>query len=139
MRAGGSPSTLEAAFTLRDKLPAGTWGVIGDGMVLGTGANNVRVRFEVRTRSAAAVDDRADQVLVGVENVFHRDAANPFNAVQFETAADGSASDAQAGDKLVLRIVALPNDSDPGAMYIPNADGVYHAGRIPSLKLPPSP
>jgi hypothetical protein len=108
-------------------------------MVLGTGANNVRVRFEVRTRAASAVDDRADQVLVGVENVFHRDAANPYNAVQFEAAADGQASDAQAGDKLVLRIVALPNDSDPGAMYIPNADGVYHAGRIPSLKLPPSP
>jgi len=116
VRAGGSPSTLEAAFTLRDKLPAGTWGVIGDGMVLGTGANNVRVRFEVRTRAASAVDDRADQVLVGVENVFHRDAANPYNAVQFEAAADGQASDAQAGDKLVLRIVALPNDSDPGAM-----------------------
>ena len=139
MRAVGSPSTLEAAFTLREKLPVGTWGVIGDGMVLGTNANKMRVRFEVRTRPAAAVDDQSDQVLVGVENVFARDAANPFNAIQFETTADGAASDAQAGDRLVLRFIGLPTDSDPSAVYIPNADGAYHAGRIPSIKLPAAP
>ncbi len=139
MRAVGSPSTLEAAFTLREKLPVGTWGVIGDGMILGTNASKMRVRFEVRTRPAAAVDDRSDQVIVGVENVFTRDAAKPFDAIPFEASADGAASDAQAGDKLVLRFTGLPNDSDAAAVYIPNADGAYHAGRIPSIKLPAAP
>lgn len=139
MRAGGSPSSLEAAYVLRDKIPAGPWGIVGDGMVLGNGVNKVRVRFEVRTRRASATDDSADQVLVGVENIFVRDAANPLNAILFEASADGIASDAGAGDKLVLRMSALVNDSDAGGFYIPNADGPYHQGRIPHLQLPPAP
>jgi hypothetical protein len=108
-------------------------------MVLGNGVNKVRVRFEVRTRRASATDDSADQVLVGVENIFVRDAANPLNAILFEASADGIASDAGAGDKLVLRMSALVNDSDAGGFYIPNADGPYHQGRIPHLQLPPAP
>jgi len=108
-------------------------------MVLGNGVNKVRVRFEVRTRRADATSDGADQVLVGVENIFVRDAANPLHAVLFETSADGSASDAGAGDKLVLRMSALANDSDAGGFYIPNADGASHLGRIPHVVLPPAP
>ena len=139
MRAGGSPSSLEAAYVLRDKVPAGTWDIIGDGLLLGNGVTKMRVRFEVRTRAAGAVDDSADQLLVGVENVFVRDATTPLYAVPFQTQAQGVASDSQAGDKLVLRMTALTNDSDPGGMYIPNADGVYRLGRIPRIQLPPSP
>ena len=138
MRAGGSPQTLEAAYVLRDKVLAGTWDVIGDGLLLGSGVSKIRVRFEVRTRRAGAVDDAADQVMVGVENVFVRDAANPLYAVPFQTQAEGVASDAEAGDKLVLRMTALSNDSDPVGMYIPNADGKYRLGRIPRIQLPSS-
>jgi len=139
VRAGGSPSTLEAAYVLRDKVPAGPWGIVGDGLLLGSGVSKLRMRFEVRTRGSEATDDSGDQVLVGVENLFVRDTAKPFQAVRFDTTAAGAAANAEAGDKLVFRITALSDGSDPGGMYVLNGDGAQLGGRIPHLQLPPLP
>ena len=55
-----------------------------------------------------------------------------------DTAA-GAAANAEAGDKLVFRMTALSDGSDPGGMYVPNADGAQLGGRIPHLQLPPLP
>lgn len=139
MRVGDSPSTLEASFTLRKPLPAGTWGLIGDGIVLGDGVTNVTVLFEVRWRRAAAAaagDDRSDVVLVSVQNTFVRDPDpnRSFRAVPFQTSAPGLAAAADPGDRLVLRFTALRGDS--GAVFVPNGDGVTAFGRIPRLDLP---
>ena len=139
MRAGGSPSTLEAAYPLRESIPAGRWDLIGDGLLLGNGVSKMRVRFEVRVRKALASDDSADQILFAVENVVVRDAANPLQAVTFQTQVDGLAGEAESGDKLVLRFTGLAADSDIGAMYIPNADGALRGGRIPRVQLPQVP
>lgn len=136
MRVGDSPSTLEAAYTLRAPIPAGTWGLVGDGIVLGTGVTNVTVLFEARWRRAGALDDRGDVVLWSVQNTFVRD-ANPdraFRAVPFQTQVSGQAAAASAGDSLVLRFTALRGDS--GAVFVPNGDGATTSGRIPRLDLP---
>jgi hypothetical protein len=136
VRVGDSPSSLEASFTLRQPVPAGTWGLIGDGIVLGSGVTNVTVLFEVRWRRAGAADDRGDVVLVSVTHTFVRD-PNPdraFRAVPFETTAPGLAAPAAPGDLLVLRFTALRGDS--GAVFVPNGDGVTTFGRIPRLNLP---
>lgn len=139
MRAGGSPSTLEAAYVLRESIPAGRWDLIGDGLLLGNGVSKMRVRFEVRVRKASISDDSADQILFTVENVFVRDPANPLYAVPFQTQVDGLAGNAEPGDKLILRFTGLAADSDIGAMYIPNSDGTLRGGRIPRIQLPQVP
>ncbi|MBL8635446.1 MAG: hypothetical protein JNM40_19620 [Myxococcales bacterium] len=139
MRAGGSPSTLEAAYVLRESIPAGRWDLIGDGLLLGNGVSKMRVRFEVRVRKASVSDDSSDQILFTVENVFMRDPANPLYAVPFQTQVDGLAGNADSGDKLILRFTGLAADSDIGAMYIPNSDGTLRGGRIPRIQLPQVP
>lgn len=138
MRAGGSPSTLEAAYTLQESVPAGRWDLIGDGLLLGNGVSKMRVRFEVRVRRSTASDDSADQILFTVENVFVRDPVSPLSAVRFQTQVDGLAGDAAPGDKLILRFTGLADGSDIGAMFIPNSDGALRGGRIPRIQLPQS-
>lgn len=127
---------MEAAYTLRAPIPAGTWGLIGDGIVLGSGVTNVTVLFEARWRRAGALDDRADVVLFSVQNTFARDPDpdRAFRAVPFQTQVSGQAAAASAGDRLVLRFTALRGDS--GAVFVPNGDGAITYGRIPRLDLP---
>ena len=138
MRVGDSPDTLEAAYTLYGPIPAGRWRLIGDGILTGAGVTNITVQFEVRLRPRAAVTDTQDKVLVSAQNTFQRDLQDPFAPVLFETAVDGLAADAVAGDRLIWRIHALRGDS--GAMYIPNGDGdrrgQFPGARIPRLDLP---
>lgn len=139
MRVGDSPSTLEAAFSLRAPIPAGTWGLVGDGIVLGSGVTNVTMLFEGRWRRAGAADDRNDVVLWSVQNTFVRDPdpQRAFRAVPFTTQVQGQAAEAAPGDRLVLRFTALRGDS--GATFVPNGDGRTTYGSIPRIDLPPPP
>lgn len=66
-------------------------------------------------------------MITKAQNTFQRDLNNKFSAVPFKTTVPGLAAPAQAGDLLVLRIVALRGDS--GAVYILNGDGQKTIGR----------
>lgn len=136
MRVGDSPPYIEAAYALQGPLPAGRWGVVGDGIIAGDMANAITVRFEVRWRPKGTAG-ASDQVVVSVENEFLRDPNNRFNAVAFDTTLNGQAVAAAAGDLLVLRATAVRGDA--GAIYIINGDGSTTKGRIPRIDLPPLP
>ena len=125
---------LEAPYTLSGPLPAGTWGLVGDGIVAGDGVNSVTALFEVRWRKQAAASDAADVIVLSAQNSFVRDPDNRFKAVLYETRLPAPAVPAVSGDKLLLRVTALRGD--PGASFILNGDGKYTNGRIPHLDLP---
>lgn len=141
MRVGDSPDTLEAAYTLFGPIAAGTWHLVGDGIMTGAGVTNISVQFEVRLRPKAAVAEELDTILLTTQNTFVRDSQRPFAPVLFETSVAGIAAAAAPGDRLIWRVHALRGDS--GAMYIPNGDGdrngQYPGARIPRLDLPQSP
>ena len=127
MGAGGS---LEAAFPLVGPIPAGTWHLVGDGIVLAS----CDLEFEVIWRHGE------DTVLASFSNHFDpRTVAPKFDATQFEADATGVAAQAASGDQLVLRFTAsVMADAGAGVtdVYIPNGDGANAHGRIPSLTLP---
>jgi len=132
--AGGSPSSIEAAYTLSAPIPAGDWTIVGDGILAGSGVQQVTVRFEVRWRPKDHSGDGADTVLVSVTNTFNRDTTKPFAAVPYQTTLPGLAAPAEPGDRLVLRVSAT--GGDPGGLYILNGDGRNAGGNIPRIDLP---
>ncbi len=141
MRVGDSPDTLEAAYTLRGPIAAGTWHIVGDGILTGSGVTNMTVQFDVRLRPQAAVAEELDKVVLSTQNTFQRatDPQRLFAPILFDAQVAGTAVSAVAGDRLVFRIKAVRGDS--GAMYTLNGDGdrngMYPGARIPHLDLPP--
>jgi hypothetical protein len=131
--AGGSPSFVEAAYTLTAPIPAGDWTIVGDGIIAGSGTQTVTVRFEVRLRPQGQTAG-ADTVLVSTTNTFNRDAAKPFAAVPYQVTVPGIAGAASSGDSLVLRITATGGDT--GAIFILNGEGKNSGGNIPRIDLP---
>lgn len=134
MGAGSSPNYLEAAYPLAGPIAAGTWGIVGDGILAGNQVQSMTMLFEARLRPAGISDDHADVVLCAVKNTFLRDSSKPFSAVPFSGSVAGVAAAAAPGDLLVYRVTALAGD--PGAIYIWNGDGASAGGRIPRLDLP---
>lgn len=131
MRVGDPP--LEAAYALSGPVPAGTYGLVGDGIVTGDSATDVEVRFEVLWRAKGQAPP-AGTPLATFQHRFVRDPANRFGAVRYDGQAAGAAAGAPAGDQLVLRVTAV--GGSVGAMYILNGDGATAGGRIPRLDLP---
>jgi hypothetical protein len=130
----GVGDSLEAAFTLRRAVPAGTWRLVGDGIMVGEGAEDIDVRFEIvwRPQETPAT---GGMVLASFENRFVRDAVNRFQAIPYTATATGmAAAGARPGDLLVLRVVPLRGI--PDARYIPNGDGKLAKGEIPHIDLP---
>jgi hypothetical protein len=123
----GIGDPLEAAATLAGPIPAGRWHLIGDGIV----PDSVDITFRVIWRSAAG-----DQTLATWQNHFEAPPAGPnrYKAVRYEADADGVAAEAVEGDRLVLRFEAGPAAS--AMPFIPNGDGHFANGRIPSITLP---
>ena len=123
MGAGGS---LEAGFTLRGPIAAGTWHLVGDGII----SETVDVTFEVIWRTAAG----ADTVLATFEHRFEPLPNSSFDATPYEADATGIAAAAVSGDRLILRITG--RNSTENMAYVPNGDGFLTDGRIPNLTLP---
>jgi hypothetical protein len=123
----GVGDSLEAPFTLRGPIAAGTWRLVGDGIITGA----VDVHFEVVWRKASG---GGDTVLAAWDHHFDPRGGGNFDAVPFEATAQGPAAPAKAGDLLVLRMV-ISGTTQPTA-YIPNGDGPRAKGRIPSIELP---
>ena len=123
----GAGSSLEAAFTLTDSIPAGTWRLIADGIIL----EAVDVTFELLVRPADGSDDR---VLATFTRHFDPLPGAVYEAQPYEDSAEVGAVDADDGDRLIFR---YRGESAGLAMaYIPNGDGSLTDGRIPNIELP---
>jgi hypothetical protein len=124
----GTGGPLEAPFTLRAPLPAGTWTLVADGIII----EPVDVLFEVLVRPAGG---GADVMLFAVEHHFDPIGGGVFDAVPFETTFEAPAAGG-AGDGLIFRYSSV-GPSTIEMAYVPNGDGEEHNGRIPFLELPP--
>jgi len=125
----GVGDSLEARFTLRAPIAAGTWHLVGDGITF----QPADIQFDVLWRRAGS----ADVVLATWQHHFDPPPTG-FDAIAFEADAPGIAAAARAGDELVLRFTALGTRTDGRPVWIPNGDGRQAKGRIPSITLPPS-
>jgi hypothetical protein len=96
---------------------------VGDGVILSA----VDMQFDVLARSGGV-----DRVVVSFAHHFDVP-ADATQVVPFD--ADGVGTAVAAGAELVLRMTAVQS-AKPGPAYIPNSDGAYAHGRIPSLTLP---
>jgi hypothetical protein len=124
----GVGDSLEATLTLAGPIPAGTWHLVGDGIVF----SSVDVEYDVLWRHAGS-----DSPLVTFRHHFDPlSGAQQFDASPFEADGAGAAAAARAGDLLVLRFSTVGADGGAGTVFIPNGDGAKANGRIPSLTLP---
>ena len=121
----GIGDPLEAEFTLVAPIPAGTWRLVGDGIII----EPVDVLFELIWRG-----DAGDDVLATFQTHFEPNGGGNFDAVPFEETVELEVVPAAAGDELVLRYSAM--NATIGMAYIPNGDGATHNGRIPFIELP---
>ncbi len=127
----GVGDSLEAALPLAGPIKAGSWHLIGDGIVL----FSADVRFEVIWRHGGS-----DTSIVEWEHHFDpstSDGSDKFDATAYDADGSGAAVPAKSGDLLVLRwSVDAPDGGLPGTEFIPNGDGTASKGRVPSLILP---
>ena len=126
----GVGDSLEAAFTLAGPISAGTWHLVGDGIVQAP----VDVQYDVIWRHAGS-----DSTLASFQHHFDPlVGANHFDATMYDANATGLAATARPGDLLVLRFTASgPADGGSAvSAFIPNGDGAHALGRIPSITLP---
>ncbi len=121
----GTGGPLEAEFTLAAPVPAGSWHLVGDGIIL----EPVDVRFEIIWR-----EDAGDHLLATFDHHFDPQPPGNFDAATYEETVDGPAAPAHAGDQLILRYQAT--GATQAMSYIPNGDGASHNGRIPFIDLP---
>lgn len=131
----GVGDSLEASYALAGPLPAGRWGLVGDGILTGDGTTRVEVRFQILLRRKGGPAGSGEPV-VQFLNTFRRDPANRFGAVRYDGEAQGAAVAAEPGDRLVLRLTGLGGDPPATAYYILNGDGARSGGRIPRVDLP---
>jgi hypothetical protein len=120
--------SIEAAYAFQasTSLESGTWHLVGDGLIV----QSCDVQFDVLTRDA-----QGDHPVATWTHHFDPPASG-FDAQPFEADAPGSAAGVTSGDRLVLRITVLGVSSGTSTFYIPNGDGSFSNGRIPSVTLP---
>lgn len=121
----GAGSSLEAGYTLKGPIKAGTWRLVADGIVL----EPVDVTFEILWRQ-----DDGDTVLSASSEHFELSPGGGYTAQPYEVTADVDRVPAEAGDRLVLRFTG--EGSSQEMAFIPNGDGELAGGRIPFIDLP---
>jgi hypothetical protein len=127
VRALGPGGSLEAAYLLAGPIKAGSWHLVGDGIVL----DPVDITFDLLWRDAGG-----DHPIATWTHHFDPPASG-FDAVQYEADAPGVAAKAKGNDQLVLRMTAAPGNYPADTMlWIPNGDAETTNGRDPSLTLP---
>jgi hypothetical protein len=107
-------------------IPAGTWHLVGDGVVLAA----ADVTYDVVWRDSKGTEHP-------ITSWTHHFDPQPsgYTAVQFEADAMAAKASASANDTLILRMSAQ-GDPSVSMLWIPNGDGAKTMGRIPSLTLP---
>lgn len=123
----GAGSSLEAAYTLTEPIPAGTWRLIADGIIL----ESVDVTFELLVRPSDGADDR---VLATFSHHFDPLPGSAYEAQPFEETAEVGAVDPDEGDRLIFRYSGV--SAGLPMAYVPNGDGALLGGRIPNITLP---
>ena len=122
----GVGDSLEAAIVLETDIPAGSWRLVGDGIVFAP----VDVRFDVIRRHLPA----SDQLMTTFNHHFDPQADKSFNAVAFEATNQGTMAAVQKGDLLILKFTTTAGGTN--AVFVPNGDGEKTKGRIPYLEIP---
>lgn len=120
----GSGGSQEAPFTLVADVPAGTYHVICDAIVLGA----VDVTFDLIWRHGGTDTSVATWT-------HHFDPVpGSFDAQPYEVDEVGTAISAGDGDQLVFRYTGT--NASSAQAFIPNGDGATANGRIPNITLP---
>jgi hypothetical protein len=122
----GAGSSLEAAYSLREAIPAGQWRLVADGIII----DPVDVRFEILLRR----DGADDLELAEFTQHFEPLNGGAYEAQPFEETADVEAVAFEPGDQLIFRYTGT--GTDVRMAYIPNGDGELLGGRIPFIELP---
>ena len=122
MGAGGSQ---EAPYTLKAKVPAGTYHLELDAVI----TLSIDVQFDLIWRRGAT-----DTVLATWSQHFDPRGGGNFDAQPFEYDEDCAAIDTLKGDQLVFRYTGTGGSQNEA--YIPNGDGAVTHGRIPNITLP---
>ena len=122
MGAGGS---LEAAYSLTSPIKAGTWQIVGDGIII----DACDVTFAVLWRTTVG-----DTPVATFTHHFDP-AASISDAVLYDGTAPGIAVTPASGDQLVLHITAAGSTNET-SLYGLNGDGAADGGRKPFLTLP---
>ena len=122
----GPGGSLDAAFDLRASVPAGTYHVQCDAIIIAP----VDVTFTLIWRRGATDIDLAQWTR-------HWDPRpdGTYEAQAYEVDMPAMAIDFEPGDQLVFRYAGA-NTTSPQA-FIPNGDGASAGGRIPAITLPP--
>ena len=123
MGAGGS--SQEAAYALKASVPAGTYHLVLDSIII----KPVDVTFDLIWRQGAT-----DISLATWTQHFDPLPGASYDAQPFEFDEPCGAINFKAGDQLVFRYTAANTTSLEA--YIPNGDGVHANGRIPNIQLP---
>ena len=122
----GSGGSLEAEYTLKADIPAGTYKVICDAIII----RPVDVTFDLVWRNAGG-----DVTLATWMEHFEPLGGGMFSAQTYELDVPVSvAVDAAEGDQLVFRYRGM--NSTAMMAFIPNGDGRVSGGRIPNITLP---
>ena len=121
----GSGGSFEAEYALKADVPAGTYKVIYDGIII----RDVEVQFDLVWRRGAT-----DTVL-GTWTQMFQPLPGMFTAQPFERdVVTPTKIDFAKGDQLIFRYTGL--SSTAMMAYIPNGDGNITGGRIPNITLP---
>ena len=122
MGAGGSQ---EAPYTLKAKVPAGTYHLVLDAVII----TSCDVTFDLIWRRGGT-----DMELATWTAHYDPRGGGNFDAQALEYDEDAPAIDFVNGDQLVFRYSA--NAASQLDAYVPNGDGVNSHGRIPNITLP---
>ena len=119
----------EALYLLSGPIKAGSWHLVGDGIVF----DACDVRWDVVLRKA----DNSEQPIVSFSHHYDPPAgSDKYVAVPFDGDAAGDKVDAVGNaDSLLLRITVTAGTANE-YLFIPNGDGSNTGGRIPSITAP---
>ena len=121
----GPGGSQEAPYKLQAAIPAGSWHVVMDSVIL----KSVDVQFELIYRHGSTDDTIATWM-----HHFDPKPGADFTATAYELDVDGVATGYASGDQLVFRYSG--SNTTSAMAYVPNGDGKKTSGRIPSFKLP---
>ncbi len=121
----GSGGSLDAEYTLQADVPAGTYHVICDNIII----RPVDVVFELIHRRGDT-----DIPLARWTEHFEPRADGMFRAQPYELDVPAPAIDFERGDQLVFRYTGA--GAEVMMAFVPNGDGHITGGRIPNITLP---
>jgi hypothetical protein len=120
-------SHLDAVFSLRAAVPAGTYHIECDSVITAS----IDVTFSLIWRRGAA------DMLLAQWMKHWEPRISGFEAQPYEVDMAAQAIDYKSGDQLVFRYAG---NGPPGTLneaFIPNGDGRNSNGRVPAITLPP--